>query len=231
MGSGQKAVASYCPLVTDFCPPTSALTIVETSPAAILKSMFSHLSGTVHKQQPGIITLDVQGVGYLVAVPLSVWDELEKNEEARLHIATYIREDRFDLFGFQEASDRLLFEECMKMSGVGPSLGLELCSVPRNLLLQAINDQDPGVLTNIKGIGKKRAEKVLVDLKSVIERHPALFAAASVKEGMAATFDQDAVEALTALGYDHGTSMQALKDVPKDLKTTEERVKAALQSL
>jgi len=193
--------------------------------------MIAHLTGTVLKLQPGDITVDVHGVGYLVTVPLSVWNDLTANAEARLHISTYIREDRFDLFGFTQLADRLLFEECIKMSGVGPSLGLELCSVPRNLLLQAVNEQDAGILTSIKGIGRKRAEKILVDLRSALENHPVLFAAATAKDGMAARFDKDAVEALTALGYDHATCMRVLQNVPKELQTTEERVKAALRSL
>lgn len=193
--------------------------------------MIAHLTGTVHKLQPGSITLDVRGVGYSVSVPLSVWDSLQEQEEVRLHIAVYIREDRFDLFGFADLGEKTLFEESMKMSGVGPSLALEICSVPRYVLLQAINEQDPSILTNIKGIGKKRAEKMLVDLRSLLENHPALFAVAAAREGMTAEFDRDAIAALTALGYDQATSIHALKSIPKDLPSTEERVRAALQAL
>jgi len=193
--------------------------------------MIAHLTGTVHRLIPGSLTLDVHGVGYLVTVPLSVWDDLKENEEARLHIATYVREDRLDLFGFADAGDRALFLESMKMSGVGPSLAMEICSVPRNILLQAIHGEDPGILTSIKGIGKKRAEKMLVDLKSLLENHPALFAAAAAMEGIAAAYDQDAIAALTSLGYDQATSISALKNVPKGLSSTEQRVKAALQAL
>lgn len=193
--------------------------------------MIAHLSGIVHKLQPGSITIDVNGVGYAVSVPLSVWDELTENEEGRLHITTYVREERFDLFGFSEVGEKILFEECIKMSGVGPSLALEICSVPRNVLLQAINEEDPGILTSIKGIGKKRAEKMLVDMRSLLENHPALFATAAAKEGVTAEFDRDAIAALTALGYDQATSIHALKSVSKDLSSTEERVKAALQAL
>ena len=193
--------------------------------------MIAHLTGIVHKLQPGSLTIDVQGVGYLVTVPLSVWDSLTENDEARLHIVTYVREDRFDLFGFAEMGERMLFEECIKMTGVGPSLALEICGVPRNVLLQAINEEDSGILTNIKGVGKKRAEKMLVDMRSLLENHPALFATAAARDGVTAEFDQDAIAALKALGYDQATSMSVLKNVPKDLTTTEERVKAALQNL
>lgn len=197
--------------------------------SGILAPMIAHLTGTVHRVKPGEVTLDVHGVGYRVLVPLPLWDELAENAEARLSIASYIREDRFDLFGFSCAADRALFEECIKMSGIGPSLALELCSVPRNLLLTAIQEEDPALLTNIKGIGRKRAEKLLVDLKSSLENHPAIFTAAG--GSTSAAFDQDALAALTALGYDHTTSIGALKALPKELVSTEDRVKAALQSL
>lgn len=193
--------------------------------------MIAHLKGTVLKSLPGHLTVDVQGVGYKVTVPLSVWDTLQDNEEAHIHIVTYVREDRLDLYGFTDSIDRMLFEECTKISGIGPSLALEICSVPSNLLLRAIQNEDSEILTNIKGVGKKRAEKMLIELKSILENRPAIFAAVKVTEGVTAQYDQDAIAALTALGYDQATSIQLLKNTPKDLETTEERVKAALQSL
>jgi len=193
--------------------------------------MIAHLRGTVLKSLPGHITVDVNGVGYKVTVPHSVWDELNDNEESHIYIATYVREDRLDLYGFLDSIDRMLFEECTKISGIGPSLALEICGVPSNLLLRAIQEEDADILTNIKGVGKKRAEKMLIELRSILENKPAIFTAAKAMEGVTAQYDQDAIGALTALGYDQATSIQALKNTPKDLKTTEERIKAALQSL
>ena len=191
--------------------------------------MIAHLRGIVHKMDPGDITVDVAGVGYRVSVPLDIWDDLKEAEQRMLWISAYVREDRFDLYGFADRDGRMLFEELMKISGIGPKMGLELCSVPRALLRQAMDEQNPGLLTSVKGIGKKTAEKLLVELRSLAERKPAIFTVAGGRPH--GHFDQDAIAALTALGYDAQTAIQALKDLPKDLTETEDRVAAALRSL
>ncbi len=192
--------------------------------------MISHLRGTVHKTDPGGVTVDVAGVGYRVTVPLDVWDELKEAEPRMLWISTYVREDRFDLFGFSDRDGQVLFEELINLSGIGPKLGLELCAVPRNLIRQAMEEQNVSLLTSIKGVGKKTAEKLLLELRSLAERKPGIF---MTKGAIAARgeFDQDAIAALTALGYDSATAINALKDLPPTVKTTEERVTAALRSL
>lgn len=192
--------------------------------------MIAHLRGTVHKMDPGEVTVDVAGVGYRVSVPLDIWDELKEAEPRMLWVSTYVREDRFELYGFGDRDGQILFEELIKLSGVGPKLGLELCAVPRIMLKQAMEQQNVSLLMTIKGIGKKTAEKLLLELRSLAERKPAIFAVV----GHTATrgeFDQDAIAALTALGYDSLTAIAALKDLPSEIKTTEERVAAALRSL
>ncbi len=192
--------------------------------------MLAHLRGTVHKMDPGEVTVDVTGVGYRVSVPLDVWDELKEAEPRMLWVSSYIREDRFDLYGFSDRDGQILFEELIKLSGVGPKLGLELCAVPRGLLKQAMEEQSVTLLTSIKGIGKKTAEKLLLELRSLAERKPQIF----IVKGVTASrgeYDQDAIAALTALGYDSSTVIHALKDLPPTVKTTEERVAAALRSL
>lgn len=192
--------------------------------------MIAHLRGTIHKLDPGEATVDVAGVGYKVSVPLDVWDELKEAEPRMLWVSTYVREDRFDLYGFADRDGLTLFEELIKLSGIGPKLGLELCAVPRSLLKQAMDENKVNLLTSIKGVGKKTAEKLLVELRSLAERKPQIFTI----QGMPVSrgeFDQDAIAALTTLGYDSSTVIRVLKDLPSDLKTTEERVAAALRSL
>lgn len=191
--------------------------------------MFAHLRGTIGKGGVNEVSVDVGGAGYRVTVPVDAWDALKDGETATLWISTYVREDRFELYGFLDAATRTLFEELTQISGIGPRTGVELCGVPRGLLLKAIQDNDHGQLTSIKGIGKKTAEKLLVELKSLAERHPGLFAADTSTIG--ARFDQDAVAALTQLGYNQSDAVRALESVPQELRTTEERVTAALRSL
>lgn len=197
---------------------------------ATLGMMIAHLRGTVHKMDPGEVTVDVAGVGYRVTVPLDVWDELKEAEPRMLWISTYVREDRFDLYGFADRDGQILFEELIKCTGIGPKLGLELCAVPRGLLKQAMDETNVSLLTSIKGVGKKTAEKLLVELRSLAERKPQIFLVKGT-EAARGQFDQDAIAALTALGYDSATAIHALKDLPSTVKTTEERVAAALRSL
>ena len=181
--------------------------------------------------QTGEVSVDVQGVGYRVTVPMDTWDQLEEGAMHMLWISLYLREDRLELFGFADRTGRTLFEEFIKKQGVGPKLALELCSVPRSLLLQAVHEQDDRILTSVKGIGKKTAEKLLLDLKAMVEKDPAIFG--TVTEGAAVRhgFDHDAIAALSSLGYDTQTIHRVLKELPETLSTTEERVEAALRSL
>ena len=193
--------------------------------------MIARLRGTVFKITPGEIVMDVQGVGYSVHMPIDVWDSLTESKEAELWISSYVREDRFDLFGFADRNGRTLFETLIASPGVGPRIALELCAVPHSILLQAINEQDPNLLTTVKGIGKKKAEKLLLELRSVLEKDASLLSVQAGDVNVVNTTDGDAIAALNSLGYDSGTIMHVLKNLPPDLETTEERVAAALRSL
>ena len=180
---------------------------------------------------PGEVSVDVQGVGYRVALPLPAWDELKEGEHAMLLTSSYIREDRFDLYGFPDRSGHTLFEALIKLDGIGPRLALELCSLPRGLLLQAVQMEDKSILGSVKGVGKKTAEKLIVELKSLLERHPMILGTQGETTERRAEYDQDAIAALAALGYDSPTILHTLKDLPAELHTTEERVAAALRAL
>ncbi len=193
--------------------------------------MIAHLRGTVEKTEIGQVELDVAGVGYRVHVPASSWDTLTDGKEVTLWISTYVREDRFELYGFTDRQTRGLFEQFIELPGIGPRMGLELCDVPRGLLVEALQREDPKLLTTVKGVGRKTAEKLLIELKSMADKHPGFFVAAKARSELGSQFDQDAVAALTQLGYSAGDVLHTLEHLPKDLKTTEERVAAALRSL
>jgi Holliday junction DNA helicase RuvA len=191
--------------------------------------VIAHLRGTIGKSSPGDVSVDIAGVGYAVTVPMTVWDALQDGAEATLFVVPYIREDRFDLYGFQEVKMRTLFRKLIDLSGIGPKLGLELCAVPMNLILQSIHDDDPGILATVKGVGKKTAEKLLLELKSLLERSPELFETRDAAPIVG--LDRDAVEALTKLGFTQIQAMQAIKNLPHELTSTEQRVAAALRFL
>ena len=189
--------------------------------------MIAHLRGTAHKGKPGTVEVDVAGVGYRVAVPLSAWDTIGDGQTVQLFTTSYVREDRFDLYGFLDRPTRSLFESLIELQGIGPKMGLELCDVPRNLLQQAMDEDDAKLLTNIKGIGKKTAEKLLIELKSLAEREPEMFRLPSSAPG--SRFDRDAIAALAQLGYGTAEIMEALDGLPPDLRPTDARVTAPLR--
>lgn len=194
----------------------------------MLSLMFYSLEGNVRRLFPPHVCIDVSGVGYLAAVPLPVFDALEDGKNAKLFIHTHVREDRFDLFGFLTEEDRRLFMEVIGLSGIGPKLGLEICSVPKRTLHQAIASSDAGLLSDIKGVGKKRAEKLLLDLQSLFEREPIVVDESDAGKGK---LDEDALLALLSLGYERNTIMKMLRDLPENMKSTEDRVTAVLRSL
>ena len=194
--------------------------------------MFYALTGTVRKLPTAQMTIDVAGVTYLLSVPHPVWDTLADESRTTVIVYTYVREDRLELFGFRTAEERSLFTELLNISGIGPKIALELCSIPMQMLMRAAQNDDSATLTNIKGIGRKTAEKLLVDLKSLLEKHPEWMASGQhIATESPANFDADAIAALTSLGYDQGTVLDALKRIPVKLRKTEERFAAALRSL
>jgi Holliday junction DNA helicase RuvA len=194
--------------------------------------MLYSLTGTVRRLASPHIAVDVNGVGYLVTVTAPVWQNIVDGSKTTILLHSYIREDRFDLYGFLTEADRTLFVELLGFNGVGPKTALEMCSIPKQIILQAVAEEDASVLTQIKGIGKKTAEKLLVDLKSLKERRPEhLETDADTSLPSSGNADMDAVEALTTLGYDRATALKAVKKVPANVKRTEDRVTAALRSL
>ena len=192
--------------------------------------MIAHVHGIIEKGAPGEVSVDVNGVGYRVSVPVAAWDELNEGAKMKLWVSTYVREDRLDLFGFTDSATRTLFEALTQLQGVGPRMGLELCSVPKSMIMQAIAEDDPKLLLSIKGIGKKTAEKLLIELKNLAERNPLLFQGVSNQQ-LPASFDRDAIAVLIQLGYGTPDIMNALEELPKDLTTTEQRVTGALRLL
>ncbi|MEQ1849359.1 MAG: Holliday junction branch migration protein RuvA [Candidatus Peribacteraceae bacterium] len=197
--------------------------------------MLHAVFGMIEKLQPPHVSVETSGgVSYLVSVPLHVYEELEQGKEAKLLLASHIREDRFDLFGFLTRQDRTLYQALVNLDGIGPKTALEICSLPRALFFTAIVSDDVKMLTSVKGIGKKTAEKLLVDLKQLLEKHPEWSSEAHLPSAdgtRSASMDSDAVAALVSLGYDEQSAMRILRSVPSTVTRTEDRVAAALRAL
>jgi Holliday junction DNA helicase RuvA len=177
--------------------------------------MIGYLQGTLLRDDPERLLLDVHGVGYEVNVPLSTWYEIEKrrNETIRLFIHTHLREDGIALFGFWTEREKVLFEKLIGVNGIGPRLARVILSgMAPDDLLGAIAGGDLGRLATIPGIGKKTAERMVLELR---EKMRAL-AAETPETAAAAPADQDVVSALVNLGYKASLAERAVAEVRRE---------------
>jgi holliday junction DNA helicase RuvA len=178
--------------------------------------MIGFLHGQLLKATPERLLLDVQGVGYEVHIPLSTWYEIEKrrDEPVRLFIHTHMREDGIALFGFWTEREKLLFERLIAVSGIGPRLARVILSgMAPDDLLGAIAAGDVGRLSTIPGVGKKTAERMVLELKDKMRE---LAAELPDKAAAAPAADQDVVSALVNLGYKSSLAERAVGDVRRE---------------
>ncbi|HWB17634.1 MAG TPA: Holliday junction branch migration protein RuvA [Vicinamibacterales bacterium] len=167
--------------------------------------MIAHLSGTLLEKQVQRLVVDVSGVGYDVLVPLSTFYTVgEPGAAVALRIHTHVREDAIQLFGFSTALELLLFEKLIATSGVGPKLALAVLSgIETTDLVRAVRQNDVARLTRIPGIGRKTAERLVVELKDRLPTDAAAPAGAALPPTVSSTRD-DVVSALVNLGYQRG---------------------------
>lgn len=137
----------------------------------ILCFMISHLRGSLLEKHPNAVVVDVQGVGYEVAIPVSAYSSLpEMGAEVRLHVHMHVREDALALFGFLSASDKALFEKLITVSGIGPKLAVTaLSGLPAQELAGAIRNGSIEQLVRIPGVGKKTAERMILELRDKLD--------------------------------------------------------------
>jgi Holliday junction DNA helicase RuvA len=133
--------------------------------------MIAYLRGTLLEKNPSHVIVDVQGVGYEVTIPVSVYSSLpEKGAELRLHIHTHVREDALLLFGFVSATDKTVFEKLITVSGIGPKLAVTaLGGLAAPELAQAIRSGAIDQLVRIPGVGKKTAERMVLELRDKLD--------------------------------------------------------------
>ncbi len=177
--------------------------------------MIGRLSGTLLEKNPPQIVLDVQGVGYEVDVPMSTFYNLPAlNEKVVLHTQLIVREDAHLLFGFLTHEERIAFRQLLKISGVGPKLALSVLSgLSIADLAAAVANKDANRLTKIPGVGKKTAERLLLELQGKFTVSGVGSALGSVA---ASSSSNDIVNALLALGYSEKEADWAAKQLPKD---------------
>ena len=200
--------------------------------------MLGHLQGQVIEKQPAWLIVGIQGVGYEVEVPLSVFASLpDKGEPVSLWIHHLVREDAQLLFGFLRLEDRQLFRELIRISGIGPKVALAiLSSMETPQLLQVIQNEDITALTRVPGIGKKTAERLLLDLRDRLKGwQPQQVARLGEQTPLIATPSVDPIAeaeaGLITLGYKPVDASKAVKSVMQEGMSTSELIMAALKGL
>ena len=190
--------------------------------------MIATLTGKVSEQINETIVLNVHGVGYGLLVSADDWGKLSVCTEATVYIYEHIREQSHDLFGFISRNTKELFEKLLSVNGVGPKMALAILSVgSMQDVQQAISSGDVKLLQSAPGVGKKVAERVVVDLKDKVGLISSTSATAFLIQPSYTKLD-DAHEALLALGYSLQDAAQALESVDSSLPL-DEKIRQALK--
>ena len=189
--------------------------------------MIGRLHGKLLEKNPPQILIDVSGVGYEVDVPMSTFCNLpEVGGELTLHTHFVVREDAQLLYGFATLAERAVFRALIKISGVGPKIALALLSgITVDQLKDAVDRGETGLLTKVPGIGKKTAERLVLELKDKLAGTGAATAAVPTSGARA-----DVAAALLALGYSEREAAAATKKLPEDC-TVNDGLRLALKSL
>jgi Holliday junction DNA helicase RuvA len=187
--------------------------------------MIAHLNGTLLSKEPNSVIVDVSGVGYEVTIPLSTFYELaNEGSDVQLRIYTHVKEDALQLYGFKTERERKLFVNFISVSGIGPKIGVALLSgMSADELINSIKTNNLARLTLIPGVGRKTAERLIVDLRekmtalaaSQVETTSGLEPAAS-GASPEDSVRSDALSALLNLGYQRSSAEKAIDAVLND---------------
>jgi Holliday junction DNA helicase RuvA len=177
--------------------------------------MIGHLRGTLLDKRPNQVLLDVVGVGYQVQIPLSTFYALGNlHDEITLLVHTHLREDAIALYGFLTAREKQFFELLISASGVGPGLALRILSgMSVDELVPAVRGGDLAQLTRIHGVGRKTAERIVVELR---DKLAAMEAVETEKPASKTGVEADAISALLNLGYDRRVAEQAVDETRRN---------------
>ena len=191
--------------------------------------MIATLNGVVSEKLADLVVLDVQGVGYGLLVPAEDYGRLAAGEPAKLYVYEHIREQAHDLFGFLTRDTQRLFEQLLDVNGVGPKMALNMLSIgSTQAVRQAIASGDVKFIQQAVGVGKRVAERVVVELKDKVGLVGVDLEATGLLQSEASFAGDEAIEALVALGYTAADASVALKDIDPKLPAAE-RIKLALR--
>ena len=193
--------------------------------------MIGHLRGRLVRKAPPALIVDVGGVGYELEAPMSTFYRLpEVGSEVELHTHLVVREDAHLLYGFSTEIERRLFRDLLRVTGIGPKIGLALLSgMDVDSFLFCVEAQDVDALTRIPGIGRKTAERLLIEMRDRI-RALGQMPSTTLRTGQPAGAQAEAFAALVALGYRPAEVARLLKSVDNEGAGTEELIRRALQA-
>ena len=189
--------------------------------------MIGFLSGEVVAYDNPHVVVNVGGVGYRVLVSSNVLSKISLGSSLKLFTHTHVREDAIQLFGFSDLSDLKLFEQLISVSGIGPKTAMNIFSIgTRDAISQAIITNDVSFFVGVPRLGKKNAQKIIIELKSKLGSIEDLdLAKIDVKE------NGEVIAALKQFGFSSKEALEALKAIEGDGKTTEEKIRLALKEL
>lgn len=191
--------------------------------------MIGYLKGKIISAKPTQIILDVNNVGYLIYISISTFEKISDQSEVSLYIHTYVREDALNLYGFYTEAEKEMFELLISISGIGPKVALSILSgISVEELQSAIQSENVSRLVSVPGVGRKTAERVVLELKSKVG-----FIETAASKGIDFTIKQEAVLALTTLGYNQKVADKIVRDLlsSNPTFTLEELIKKSLAEL
>lgn len=188
--------------------------------------MIAYLKGVVMEKQPKSVILDVNGVGYAIRVGATFAESIKEGQTLSLKIYHHISDSEQSLFGFASAEDLEYFELLLLVPSIGPKTAMSvLDAAAPKVLAQAVHAGDMASLTNISGIGRRTAERIIVELKGKIS-----FIAGDKNEVVGGKIQQETFEALVSIGFKPAQAKAAVQKLPQEIATVEEAVKAALKT-
>ena len=187
--------------------------------------MIAYLSGLIIDKTEKSVIILVNGVGYEVFTTTNLIAETKIDHKIQLHIHTAVKEDDISLYGFKTKEELGFYRQLLGVSGIGPRMGMEIVSAPLPLVKNAILSEDLGTLTKIKGLGKKTAERLCLELKNKVE-----MTMGSETSAQQTAVHEDAVLALESLGYERYHILKSMTKLPTDITETEEIVKYFLKT-
>lgn len=189
--------------------------------------MIASIRGTVLLKDGNNLIVEVSGVGYKVLVSEKVWSKVKIEDNIFLFIYSHIREDSFDLFGFIETADLKLFENLISVNGVGPKTAMSVFSFSsREEIINAVLKGDVGFFTRVPRLGKKNAQKIIIELKTKLKDSNSLDLSSDNSEASAEIY-----EALKTFGFSSKEIDLALKNIDPSVEKTDEKIKLALKYL